>query len=203
MLKKMMLLASLALAAIAFAVPASASAQVWNGTHTDSLTGFIAFGNPAAGATKFGCQAHAAFTVTGNTTTGTLETFVPTTSTCVGEGSFTGCELVEHETTIPNDTTIHITGTNSVTLTTPTGTAIVIHNVYDEGCAIEKSTLTVTHLNLNTPTVSQGNTNSNLTDVTISGLALSHTWVRGLGEITQEVAVFGTMGTATHTVTIS
>jgi hypothetical protein len=203
MLKKMILLASLALAAIAFAVPASASAQVWTGTHTDSLTGFIVFGNPAAGQTKFGCEMHVAFTVAGNTTTGSLETFEPTTATCVGEGSYTGCELVEHETTIPNDTTIHITGTNSVTLTTPTGTAIVIHNIYDEGCAIEKSTLTVTHLTLNTPTVAQGNTDSNLTDVTISGLALSHTWVRGLGEVTQEIATFGTIGTESHTVTIS
>jgi len=196
MLKKMMLLAGMALAAIAFAVPASASAQVWNGTHTDTLTGFISFGNPVAGQSKFGCEAHAAFTVEEGTTTGELETFVPTTETCVGEGAFAGCSLVEDETTIPAGTAIHITETNKVTLTTPIGSPIVIHNVYNSTCAIEKSTLTVTGLVLT-------GTNSDLTDVTVSGAGLSHTWIRNAGEITQNVAVFGTMGTATDTVTIS
>ena len=210
MLKKMMLLASMALAAIAFAVPASASALEWtdegssfSGEIGDTITGFIAFGNPVAGQTKFGCEAHAEIDFIGGGTTATLTSFEPTTGTCVGEGSFTGCKLVEHQTTIPSGTRIHILGTNTMTLTTPAGEPIVLHNVYDTGCAIEKSTLTVTHLHMSTPTVAQGNTNSSLTDVTVSGEAQSHTWIRGLGEITQTVGVFGTMGTATDTITIS
>jgi hypothetical protein len=207
MFKKMMLLASMALAAVAFAVPASASALEWTdngaafeGTASDTLSGFISFGNPEAKQTKFGCVSHAGFSVTGGSTTGSLTSFTPTTGTCKGEGAFTGCELVEDVTTIPAGTQIHITGPNSATVTAPEseGVAepIVIHNVYNAGCAIEKSTLTVTDLNIS-------GTGSNLTDATVSGLALSHTWVRGLGEITQTVGVFGTMGTATDTISIS
>lgn len=213
MLKKMMLLAGMALAVIAFAAPASASALEWTddnapfeGTIEDTLSGKISFGNPAVGATKFGCIAHAGVTFEGGTGadegTGWLDSFVPTTSTCVGEGSFAGCSLSEHETTIPRDANgkslakIHIVETNKVTLTTPAGNPIVIHNVYNAGCAIEKSTLTVSHLTLT-------GTNSDLTDVSVSGGALSHTWIRNVGEITQEVAVFGTMGTATDTITMS
>jgi hypothetical protein len=192
MLKKMTLLVGLALAAIAFAVPASASAQVWNGTHEDSLTGFLAFGNPAAGQTKFGCVVHISVEVEGGTDTGAISSFNRTTETCVGEGAFTGCELVEDETTgLP--ATFTLTGTNEATMS---NAGVVIHNVYDAACPIESSTLTVPHLTMS-------GTNTNLTDVTITFIAQAHYMVRGVGETTSNVALFGTIGTEADTITIS
>jgi hypothetical protein len=207
MFKKMMLLASMALAAVAFAVPASASALEWTdngsafeGTASDTLTGFFGFGNPEPGKTKFGCVVHFGFSVTGGSTTGSLNSYTPTTATCKGEGAFTGCELVEDATTIPAGTAIHITGTNSATVTAPEVEEeiqpIVLHNVYNAGCAIEKSTWTITDLNILS-------TGSSLTDATVSGFALFHTWTRGLGEVTQTTVLFGTLGTATDTISIS
>jgi hypothetical protein len=212
MFKKMMLLASTALAAVAFAVPASASALEWTdngsafpGTASDTLSGLITFGNPAPGQIKFSCVVHAGFSVTGGTTTGSLSSYTVTTETCVGGGSLANCTAVADSATVPAGTAIHITGTNSATVTAPVHSAeeeegvvtpIVVHYVFNGACPIEKITLTITDLSLST-------TNSNLTDATVSGLALSHTWIRELGETTQTVAVFGTMGTATDTISIS
>jgi len=202
MFKKMMLLAGMALSAIAFAVPASASAFEWTdeggafeGTATDTLSGRISFGNPEAGKTKFGCIAHAGLNVKGGSTTGSLTSFSPTTGTCSGEGTFAGCTLAEDSTTIPASASLDITGTNTVTLTTAAGEPIVLHNVYKVGCPIEKSTLTVSHLTIT-------GTNSNLTDATVSGTATSHVWVGGVQQPASTVAVFGTMGTPTDTISI-
>jgi hypothetical protein len=196
MLKKMMLLAGMALAAIAFAVPTSASAFEWNGTHEDSLTGFLGFGNPAPGQTKFGCEVHIDIDVAGETSTGELTGLVPTTATCVGEGSYSGCELVEDSATVAPATQIHIVETNKLTITTPMGEPVVVHYVYDAACPIEKTTLTVTQLAVTT-------TNSDLTDVTVTASGTMHAWIRGVGQITTSVALFGTLGTAADTITIS
>jgi hypothetical protein len=200
--KKMMMLAGVALAAIAFAVPASASAEwtddgaSFSGSVTDVLTGKISFGNPAAGQTKFGCQAEADFDVFGGTTTGELTSFVPNTATCEGEGAFAECQLESDSTTIPADTTLHLVGAEKITLTTPLGEPIVIHNVYKSPCPIEKTTLTVEDLTLTT------NGRTDLTDVTIEGTGLSHTTTRSpTVESTATVAVFGTMHTETDTIT--
>jgi hypothetical protein len=197
--KKMLLLASMALAAVAFSVPASASAQEWThngasfiGHKTDTLTGKISFGNPAPGANKFGCVAHAGLTVFGGSTTGEIENFLPTTSTCTGEGIFAGCQLIEDETTgLPHP--VHTIGTDELTVEEA---EIVIHNVYDANCPVEKTTLTVEDVTLAL------NGTSNLTDVTTSFLAEAHSVIRGVGEVTQTVAVFGTVDTATDTLSI-
>jgi len=200
MLKKMMLFASMALAAIAFAVPATASALEWThegakfaGTAEDTLSGKISFGNPEAGKTKFGCIAHAGVSANGGLPTGSVTSFTPTTETCEGEGLFAGCELVSDSTTgLPAG--ISITGTNTLTLSNAT---IVIHNEYNAACPVAKSTLTVSHLTMT-------GTNSILTDVTVSGLATSHVTLRVGGlQPPATVAVFGTLGTATDTLSIS
>jgi hypothetical protein len=196
--KKMLLLASMALAAIAFSVPASASALEWThngaefeGEVEDTLSGSLFFGNPEAGQTKFGCNLHIGIIAHGGTTTSTSGNISRTTETCAGEGAFTGCELVEDETTgLPAD--VHTTGTNTLTITGP----IVIHNVYDEDCPIVRTTLTF-------PDVTITLQNSNLTDVVVNALAESHTTIRSpTVEVTQTVAFFGTVGTATDTLSI-
>jgi hypothetical protein len=197
--KKMLLLASMALAAVAFSVPASASAQEWThsgasftGHKTDTLTGKISFGNPAPGQNKFGCVAHAGLTVFGGTTTGEIENFLPTTSTCTGEGIFSGCQLISDETTgLPH--LVHTLNTDELTVEEAN---IVIHNTYDAACPVERTTLTVEDVTLDL------NGTSNLTDVTVSGLAEAHSFIPGVGEITQIVGVFGTVHTATDTLSI-
>jgi hypothetical protein len=97
MFKKMMLLASLALAALAFAVPASASAS---GHFTDNhgpVTGSVtaSFSGPATfvvpNVASYECIVHA--TVTVETAGGTIKSFEPTKNTCVGGGALTNCEL--------------------------------------------------------------------------------------------------------------
>lgn len=202
MLKKMMLLAMAVCALVAFSAPASASAaNEWIGSHSDNLTGKLSFGNPAAGQTKFGCQTSTTVDVTGGTSTGEVTSFTPTTASCSGEGAFAGCSLVSHETTLPtvlgtSQVKIHIVGATTLTLTTPAGTPIVLHNVYNAGCAIEKSTLTVSHLHMKTA-------QDNLTDVTVEGLATSHVWIKGVQQPATTVAVFGTLHTATDTITFN
>jgi hypothetical protein len=196
--KKMLLVASMALAAIAFSVPASASALDWtheggpfSGTRSDGLTGKLSFGNPALGQNKFGCIVHISLTANGGSTTGSITSFDHTTSTCTGEGSFAGCEVVDDQTTgLPE--VVHTTATNSLTVTGP----IIFHTVFDDNCPIVKSTLTVSEF-------SMGINSSNLTDVVIAGLAETHTMFRVTGlEVTQTTAVFGTLKTATETLSI-
>lgn len=199
MLKKLTLLAAMALAAIALAVPASASALEWThngeafeGTVEDTLSGTIAFGNPAPGQTKFGCLSHIGVEVEGGTDTGVISSFQRTTETCAGEGAFAGCSLVEDEVTgLPAD--IKIVGTNEATLENG---SLVFHNRYNAGCLIQSSTLTVTDLTMS-------GTNSDLTDVTINFVALAH-FTNNLGvETTANVALFGTVQTETDTIGIS
>jgi hypothetical protein len=205
--KKMLLLASTALGAIAFSAPASASAEwthegdSFSGTRSDILTGKVSFGNPAPGQTKFGCIAHSLVTATGGLgTTATIDTFEPTTETCTGDGAFLGCELVGHETTgLPKHFDALQTNVSGNLVYTVTG-LIVIHNVYDAGCPIEKTTLTVSDVTLTTETV----VDPALTELDVSGLAEAHSVIRTTGgEITQTVAVFGTAGTSTDTLTFT
>lgn len=98
-MKKMLLLASMALAALAFAIPASAMA---NGHFTDNhkpiegsveqtFSGSAKFSS--AGVGSYTCIVHVTATV--ETLGGTIKKFEPTPETCVGTGAFTGCKLTE------------------------------------------------------------------------------------------------------------
>ncbi len=202
MFKKMMLLALAAAALVAFAVPASASAaNEWIGNHEDTLTGKLSFGNPAAGQTKFGCETNTTLDVFGGTSTGEVTAFTPTTATCSGEGAFAGCTLTKDETTLPtvlgtSQVKVHITAATTMKLTTPPGNPIVLHNTYGGGCLIESSTLTVSELHLKAAA-------DNLTDVTVSGVAVSHVTIGGVVQPPTNVAVFGTLHTKTDTITFN
>jgi hypothetical protein len=203
--KKMSLVAGMALAAITFSAPASASALEWTdenasfgGEATDVLSGKLTFGNPAAGQIKFGCMVHLGIVAHGGTDTGTLESFNITTSTCEGEGVLTGCELKEDSVTgLPADimpkTTYKVPITGELIVTGP----IVVHRVFDDECPIEKTTWTVSEMTMTL-------TNCNLTDVMVSGLVEGHNTFRPSGmEVTQNFVVFGTMETATDTLSTS
>jgi hypothetical protein len=196
--KKMLLVTCIALAAIMFSAPASATALEWTdngeafeGEAEDILSGEVFFGNPAAGQTKFGCEVHGDVIAHGITQTATLVAYEHTTAACEGEGIFAGCVLIEDSTTgLPAD--IHTAGTNTLTVTGP----IVIHKVFEGHCPIEKTTLTISDYTLTLQ-------NSSPTHITLSGLAEAHSTMRPSGvETTQTVAMFGTVGTETDTLSI-
>lgn len=212
MLKRITLLAGMALAAIALAVPASASALEWTheeetfgGTASDTLSGWFGFGNPEFLKTKFECFSHAGFEVEGESTTGLLTSFGPTTAACKGEGAFAGCSLATDSTTIPTSVAtgvsraqLHLVGFNEVTLTTPLNEPIVFHSEYSgKECPITKSTLTVSHFEL------EGFPVSTLTGMELTGLATAHIWIGGVQQPAMTVAIWGELSTASDTITIS
>jgi hypothetical protein len=90
----------------------------------------------------------------------------------------------------------HLVQTLNTDELTVEGAAIVIHKVYDANCPVEKTTLTVEDVTLGL------NGTSNLTDVRVSAVANAHSTIRGVGEVTQNVLVFGTVHTATDTLSI-
>ena len=105
----------MALAVVAIAGPATASAQnlTWthggshlgNGIHaTQSFKGFLDFTlKEVPGLTKhgvFGCEVTATITAVGPSG-GTVTKFDPVTNSCVGEGFFNECELVNDVSTVP------------------------------------------------------------------------------------------------------
>jgi hypothetical protein len=143
MLKKMMLLASLALAVVAFAAPAPASAagtlfdkgvQVPTGNHvTLELTGVFTYDMPEL-ESSFGCNSHPKVTLkSGHPSTGTVLAFNITTSECVGTGLLKGCVPV-------NDVTNQPAVDVSATALTITNIDITIE--FAEGCIVPSATLT-------------------------------------------------------------
>lgn len=201
MIKKMMLLAGMALAAIAFAVPASASALEWtdNGSPVaeeveEEFAGRISFGNPLPGQTKFGCDVDVGVTVDpeGHAT---VTTFDITTSTCEGVLGFAGCELIEDSVTgLP--ATLGIVNTNTVAITS----AIVIHNHYGgAACTFTKSTLTAA---ANTIHLTLQNSGTTLPS-SISGAIETHSVdINGTESTQSGVPVFGSI-TGNGTLSIS
>ncbi len=106
-IKRVTLLAGMALASTAFAVPATASASgTWTSGHQAlkgeafvDLTGIIAFSSILP-AYNYECDVHAKMVMTGaDEGTGHLTEFNLTTSSCVGEGAAAGCEIAEHKVT--------------------------------------------------------------------------------------------------------
>jgi len=103
-LKKMLLLAGMALAAVAFAAPAAAQAEgTWTKNHVPitentnvSVNGFVGFATAFGG---YGCPASGTATLEPGGG-GTVNTFViGNTAECEGTGFLAACELVNHEVT--------------------------------------------------------------------------------------------------------
>jgi hypothetical protein len=143
MKKKTMLLVTAAVAMVALAVPAAASAggtlfhegkEVATDSHVSiELTGRATFDIPDA-ASSFGCDVHSDVTLkAGHPSHGTA-TFEITTETCEGEGLLAGCELEDHSTN----------GPFTVTVTTEDFIIhdIEINNEFKPGCFVPGSQLT-------------------------------------------------------------
>ena len=105
--KKLTLLAGMALAAVAFAIPAFASAGAWqhNGVPlgaqqhlTQSYEGpLVAI---AGGAGQFSCVVTVTITAEGPNN-GQVQEFSLATESCEGQGAFAGCVVVHHTTNLP------------------------------------------------------------------------------------------------------
>ncbi len=200
MFKKMMLLASMALAAFAVAGPASASAHEWtdneagfSGHLTQGLTGFISFGNPEAGQNKFGCEAEVTLTMEGGSSTGQVTAFNVNTAACAHEGElFEGCELVEDQATgLP--WTVHITAETKITITNAE-----VFNRY-ENCASGLTTAKVTAPDV-TVTGTNAGAPTTINTVSVLGTPQAGTTAHlvfhspeGPVEVTQPVFAFGSL----------
>ena len=185
-IKKMLLLASMALAAVAFAVPATASAKtdVWTADGetlgpgeeaTAGFEGFLAFTTPQPAVpvhSTYGCQVTVAINAVGEAG-GTVEAFNPTTGTCEGTGVFTGCKLKEHTTNPPWNINV---ATTPGSVTGP----ITIHNIY-EGCGFGSPT---SHLVFNAVSVEPTVIGGDLT-FTVAGIATNGV-TTALGSVSQE-----------------
>lgn len=183
-IKKMLLLAGMALAVVALAGPASASAEplTWLDNHevlgaeehaTEEYEGPARFFG--AGEDSFGCEVTVVLTAEGGHT-GTITKFEPTTETCTGTGAFAGCELANHSASTPWD--VDVTTTDLVV------TDVTIHNEYDEACAVE-----TTHLEFPELTAVPDE-NTTISTLTVSGFATSGAF--GFGELHAETG--GTIG---------
>jgi hypothetical protein len=123
-MKKLMLFASLAMAASAFAVPSSASA-VWTHNHAHLVGNAVIHGEGTAAFTSeiggIHCaQVTATVQLTGGTTTAHTTQFTPNEATCKTTGGLAGCTITQitvenlpwiaHiEGTVINQTTVTIT----------------------------------------------------------------------------------------------
>lgn len=136
-IKKMMLLAGMAMAVVAFAAPAMAVANEMTDEGTPVAAGTEA---QLSGTAKFTsiiffvesgieCNVHA--TLTAETAeTGQTE-FEITTSSCKGFGFLNGCEVVADELT-GNPWETHVSSSNTLTVTD-----VTIHSTQDSECAME------------------------------------------------------------------
>jgi hypothetical protein len=174
-LKKMLLLASMALAAIAFAAPAAAQALEFNEA-TESYEGVLAFSTESPAPGSFECEVTVSIVSEGGNTA-EVEEFTPTTSTCVGKGLFTGCVLKAHSSSEPFIG--HITGSD-ITVTDEPGN-IVIHNEYEK-CAFG---ITETNLEFQSVTAIPTPATGPIHELDISGLSTSKTVIAS-GSVTAE-----------------
>ena len=182
-IKKMLLLASMALAAVAFAAPATASAvDVWTADGdtlgpgneaTAGFEGFINFTTPPPAVpvhSSFGCQVTVAIKAVGEAG-GTVESFNPTTDTCQGTGIFVNCKLKEDTSNPPWNISIASTpGTVSGPIT--------IHYIYQD-CPV-----TTSHIVFASISVAPNVINGDLT-FTVGGLA-TNGFTTVSGAISQE-----------------
>jgi hypothetical protein len=167
-LKKMMLLASMALAAIAFAAPAAAQAVEFNNA-TESYEGKLKFA--VAGVGSYECTVTAAVQSSGGST-GTVETFQPSTAPgdCVGTGVFTGCTLENDTSSVPFS--VHVLTAGDLEITDKPGN-IIIHNVYGNCPFVPETTLEFESVTA-TPTPATGPIHEihiSGTDITVGAVA--------------------------------
>jgi hypothetical protein len=173
-MRKITILASLALGALAFAIPASASAEVtWTDRHMHvgngektaekPFEGFLEFF--AGGENTFGCQVTVKVIAEGPNK-GEVTSFQPTTTECVGKGVFVGCQIEKHTANTPWD--LDLTENETITVTPrPPAEDLTIHNEYKEGCAVPTSHLEFPDATL-TPTLDGEGT---ITSLSLSGVA--------------------------------
>ncbi|HWM63898.1 MAG TPA: hypothetical protein VNP96_07920 [Solirubrobacterales bacterium] len=169
-IKRIILVASMAFAAIAVAGPASASALEWTkhsapleANEKIGLTGTLELVIPTG---AMDCEVHAEAKLTANTSTGEVEKIEITTNTCKGTGSLTNCQVV-NDTVAALPWTMHITAALEITITDMT---ITLNNKAGTGCPIPA---TVFHI----PTVTA---KPDFTEV-ISSLELSGAGTGGTG----------------------
>ncbi|MBK5218513.1 MAG: hypothetical protein JJE35_01820 [Thermoleophilia bacterium] len=176
MFKKMMLLAGMALAVVAVAGPASASAS-WLNDHkaieadeTVTASGPAAFAIPGvAGASA---KIHVNLEMTAGKTTGEITSFSATE--CLGTGGFTGLTCTTEPRNLP--WTVHITAENTIEITD-----VELHNEYYLGAHIPANTKATTILvgdilatpdnaqTMSTLTLSNINATANGNAVTVTG----------------------------------
>jgi len=169
MLKKTMLLASMALAVAVFAVPAIASAAgtithngqpvATNTTVELTLAGFMEFDIPALDS-GYRCDVEATVDlVSGHPSTGSTTFEIINTENCVGTGLFAGCELEEHSTNDP----FHVAVTSTDFVITKSGGTLVTSSECDPTCIVPALEFTFEET-----TVTPNNANS-ISTVTLHG----------------------------------
>jgi len=176
MIKKIMLLASMALATAALAAPAAQAEWLHNGAPlkanaTVNLSGTAGFAAPF-GLGTYTCTVHATL-VAEPGSTGKVTKFEPTTNTCVGTGILANCKLKSHSSNVPM--IVHA----NTTVRTISITNATIKNVY-EGANCSQ---TETHLLFSTVTATPDN-GSSISSVKLSGTATNGTTVSGTLNVT-------------------
>ncbi|HWM63895.1 MAG TPA: hypothetical protein VNP96_07905 [Solirubrobacterales bacterium] len=145
-LKRIMLVASMALALVAVAAPASASAN-WLKHHKPitqnehiEVEGVLGFAIP--GVASYRCEIDITATLFAGTTTGEIDTFDITTNKCVGEGGLQACTLKgDHTFDLPWE--MHVE-TNEAGEPDITITDVTITNTYNDNtpnCPVHDSTV--------------------------------------------------------------
>jgi hypothetical protein len=181
-LKKMTLLASMALALVAFAAPAAAQAEGPTiegvGRYEGTLFFKVLLG-PAAGS-EFECHQVTVELVGNNPpdTTATVTKFNPTTATCTGTGVFTNCTLNGDHNNLP--WIAHSDTEHALTVTKPNGD-ITVKNTYDGvGC-----TQTESHIEFGSVKVTPGQTEGEITSLSVHGVT-TNTAVTAGGTVSKE-----------------
>jgi hypothetical protein len=181
-LKKTTLLASMALALVAFIAPAAAQAEGPTIEGTGRYEGTFSFKvllGPAAGS-EFECH-QVTVELVGNVppdTTATVTKFNPTTSTCTGTGIFTNCTLAGDHNNLP--WIAHSDTDHTLTVTKPEGD-ITIKNTYDgAGC-----TQTESHVEFGSWKVTPAETEGEITSLSVHGVT-TNTAVTTAGTLHKE-----------------
>ena len=192
--KKLTLLAGMALAVVAFAIPASASANSWQhlganlGTQqhlTQSYEGRLTFNTGATG--QFSCVVTVTITAEGPNN-GQVQEFNPTTDTCEGQIVFEKCELIQHTANLP----WQINNAANPVVVTKAGGKVTIHNIYaKESCKGKQQT---SHLEFN-EVKAQVTGKSPITALHIAGQATNGIPAFGTVSVTEEHP--GTLGFTT------
>jgi hypothetical protein len=171
-IKKMALLASMALALVAFAAPATASALEWKHEGKKlAANASISFTGPVGFTSAFGnvsCETAHGTGVIKPGTTGTITAFDGTN--CKGSGLLTGCTVDDTALGLPWVT--HITGAKTFSIT-----GVKIKNVFtdDPFCVVDETTLegSITATVDNAAAISSatlsGTLNSSLGTVNVNG----------------------------------